>query len=78
MHQPADEFARFHQRLCTGGWLAIMTTFLNNDDGSVDWSYRRDITHVVFYRETTFRHIAGEFGWECIVPRKNTVLMRKR
>jgi len=75
--QPAEEFARFDRMLHPGGWLALMTSFQTDDDSFASWHYRRDPTHVVFYREETLRHIAGRLGWKCEIPRKDIVLMKK-
>ena len=55
-----------------------MTTFQNHDAQFANWSYRRDPTHVVFYREETFYHLAEQFGWRCIIPEKDVVLMQKQ
>lgn len=77
-HDPAAEFARFDRMLRPGGWLGVMTCFQTDDDRFARWHYRRDPTHVVFYREATFRHIAAGLGWVCEIPRKDVVLMRKR
>ena len=41
-----------------------MTCFQNADDRFATWHYRRDPTHVVFYREETFAWLAAHFGWE--------------
>lgn len=76
-HQPAKEFTRFDRMLRPGGWLAIMTCFQTDDDCFASWHYRRDPTHVVFYREATLRHIAHGFGWSCEIPVKNVALMQK-
>jgi len=76
-HCPAREWIRLDGLLRPGGWLAIMTGFLDADHRFAKWHYRRDPTHVVFYREQTFHHLAGQFGWQCEVPEKNVVLMRK-
>lgn len=76
-HQPAEEFARFGQMLRPGGWLAVMTCFQTDDDRFSSWHYRRDPTHVVFYREATLRHIARGFGWSCEIPIKDVALMQK-
>ncbi|HDQ99348.1 MAG TPA: class I SAM-dependent methyltransferase, partial [candidate division WOR-3 bacterium] len=64
-HRPAEEFARFDRMLRPGGWLGVMTRFLADDDRFADWHYRRDPTHVVFYKEATFRHIAAHYRWNC-------------
>lgn len=76
-HQPAEEFARFEQMLRPGGWLAVMTCFQTDDARFSSWHYRRDSTHVVFYRETTLRYIAQSFGWSCEIPVKDVALMQK-
>lgn len=75
--RPAEEFAKFDRMLRPGGWLAVMTCFQDNDDRFASWYYRRDPTHVVFYRETTLRHLAGRFGWSCEIPVKDVALMQK-
>jgi len=76
-HRPDDEFARFNRMLRPGGWLALMTSFQTDDDRFATWHYRRDPTHVVFYRDATFRHIASRFGWILEIPYKDVALMRK-
>lgn len=76
-HRPAEEFARFDRMLRPGGWLALMTCFQTDDHRFASWHYRRDMTHVVFYREETLRHIARRFGWSCEIPVKDVALMQK-
>ncbi|MFV8824433.1 class I SAM-dependent methyltransferase [Thauera sp. WH-2] len=76
-HDPATEFSRFDRMLHPGGWLALMTCFQTDDARFANWHYRRDPTHVVFYREATFRHIARLLGWQCEIPCKDVVLMQK-
>ncbi len=77
-HQPAAEFRRLDAMLRPGGWLALMTRFQTDDARFAQWHYRRDPTHVVFYRETTLRWLAQHHGWHCEVPGANVVLMQKR
>lgn len=76
-HLPANEFSRLDAMLNLGGWLGIMTSFLTNETQFANWHYRRDPTHVAFYREKTFEYIAWQFGWNCEIPSKNIVLMQK-
>lgn len=76
-HDPAQEFARFQKLLRPGGWLAVMTCFQTDDAAFANWHYRKDPTHVVFYREDTFRYLARHYGWSCAIPRKDVVLMQK-
>lgn len=76
-HDPATEFARLDALLRPGGWLGIMTCFQTDDARFAGWHYRRDPTHVVFYRESTFRFLARRFRWQCHIPGKDVVLMHK-
>lgn len=76
-HDPAREFARLDSLLRPGGWLGIMTCFLPDGQRFDEWHYRRDETHVAFYRPETFHRLAGQFGWHCEIPVKDIVLMRK-
>lgn len=76
-HHPAEEFARLDRLLKPGGWLAVMTNFQTDDSAFAQWHYRRDPTHVVFYREATFRWLSGHYGWMCEIPRANVALMKK-
>lgn len=77
-HDPAGEFDRLSSLLRRGGLLALMTCFQTEDARFADWHYRRDPTHVVFYRETTLRHLAARRGWTIEVPAKDVAILQKR
>lgn len=76
-HEPAREFDRLQQLLRRGGWLAIMTAFQSVDRLFAQWHYRRDPTHVAFYREGTFRRIAKDRGWELLIPCPDVAMFRR-
>ncbi len=76
-HQPHAEFTRLVGLLKPNGLLALMTTFQTDDHRFADWHYRRDPTHVVFYRQETFHVIAAKFGLACEIPCQNVVFLRK-
>lgn len=76
-HQPRVEFARLDSLLRPGGLLAVMTTLQTEDARFEQWYYRRDPTHVTFYREFTMRVVAAQHGWTCETPAENVVLFRK-
>ena len=76
-HHPAKEFNKLNSLLKPGGWLGIMTSFQTDDSHFENWGYRRDPTHVVFYRIKTFMVVAEQMGWSCEIPCKNIVLMNK-
>lgn len=77
LHYPSEEFARLGRLLKPGGCLAVMTNFQTDDAAFAHWHYRRDPTHVVFYRETTFRTLAHRHDWTCEFPCANVVFLRK-
>lgn len=76
-HRPADEFDRLMALVRPGGWLAVMTCFQTDDARFAGWHYRKDPTHVVFYREATLRLLAARRGWSCEIPVKDVALMRR-
>jgi SAM-dependent methyltransferase len=77
-HDPAREFARLQALLRPGGWLAVMTCFQTDDARFADWHYRRDPTHVAFYRAETFVWLARHHQWHCEIPTKDVVLLRRQ
>ncbi|WP_372966480.1 class I SAM-dependent methyltransferase [Marinobacter sp.] len=77
LHKPAEVFACLNRLLKPGGMLGVMTCFQTDDDRFDNWHYRRDPTHVVFYREQTFAWLAMKYGWQMSVPCKDVVLFRK-
>ncbi|MBW4935899.1 class I SAM-dependent methyltransferase [Marinobacter sp. F4206] len=77
LHHPWKVFRQLDRLLKPGGWLGIMTCFQTDDARFASWHYRRDPTHVVFYREQTLSVIAERLGWELTVPRKDVALFRK-
>ena len=76
-HRPNDEFRRLDGLLRPGGILAVMTMFQTDDGRFAGWHYRKDPTHVVFYREQTLQVIAGDFGWTCDFPAPNVAFFVK-
>lgn len=78
LHHPAEVFRQLDALLKPGGWLGIMTCFQTDDARFDNWHYRRDPTHVVFYREATFQWLAEHYGWYLEIPRKDVVLLQKQ
>lgn len=75
-HAPGQEFDRLGTMLRPGGWLGVMTCFQTDDARFGDWQYRKDPTHVVFYRAETFAHVAATRGWSCSLPCKDVALLQ--
>lgn len=76
-HDPAGEFERLDALLRPGGWLIVTTRFQTDDSRFAGWHYRRDPTHVVFYRPETFRLIGQRLGWQVACQPPQLVVMRK-
>ncbi|PKQ13451.1 MAG: methyltransferase type 12 [Alphaproteobacteria bacterium HGW-Alphaproteobacteria-1] len=74
-HAPAVEFDRLGALLRPGGLLAVMTCFQTEDARFETWHYRKDPTHVVFYRAETFGIIAAMRGWECEIVAKDVAFL---
>jgi len=76
-HHPAREFERLDALLRPGGWLGIMTRFQTEDARFADWHYRRDPTHVVFYRTETMEWLGQRYGWKMEILPPNMVIAQK-
>lgn len=76
-HLPLREFDRIKSMLNPGGLLALMTCFQRDDGRFAGWHYRKDPTHVVFYREETFRRLADQWGWRLEIPEKDVAFFTK-
>jgi SAM-dependent methyltransferase len=77
LHAPGDEIDRLATRVRLGGWLALTTCLQTDDARFARWWYRRDPTHVVFYRARTLHVLAAELGWRCELPAKDVALMKR-
>ena len=76
-YHPAMEFQRLNQLLRNGGWLGVMTKMLESDTDFAGWWYRREPTHVCFYKRETMDWIAEQYAWDVEYPRENITLFHK-
>lgn len=77
LHDPSTTLKLLDSLFRPGGWLAVMTCFQTDDSRFANWHYRRDPTHVVFYRQATLSWIANHFGWHLTIPVKDVALFQK-
>lgn len=78
LFDPQREFRLLSSLLRPGGGvLAIMTEILESETDFAGWWYRKDPTHVCFYRKETFEWIAGNLGLRCEFERKNIIFLVK-
>lgn len=76
-HDPRAMFDRLHHLVNDGGILAVMTMVQDDDAAFATWHYRRDPTHVAFYRIETFEWIAAHYGYTLATPHKNVAFFQK-
>ena len=77
LHRPGEELGRIERLLRPGGWFGVTTEVLGNDERFAGWWYRRDPTHVAFYRRETFGWIAKRFDWKVAFPARTVVLFQR-
>ena len=75
---PCEEFDKINNLLENNAWFGVMTTFLTKDEMFENWYYRRDPTHVVFFKKKTFQHIGFQRNWQVFFPSENIVLFHKK
>ncbi len=77
LRRPAEDLSRLDRLLKPGGLLGVMTGVLEDDAAFPGWWYRKDFTHIGFYRPETLAWIAGRFGWTLTRPSRDAALFRK-
>lgn len=77
LRHPAQIFRQLDRLLAPGGWLGVMTCFQTDDERFANWHYRRDPTHIVFYRQATLEWLANAHGWALEIPAKDVALFQK-
>jgi len=77
LRRPAEDLARLDALLKPEGTLAVMTGVLEDDAAFAGWWYRRDFTHIAFYRPETLEWIARDRRWALSRPSRDAALFRK-
>ena len=74
-----EVMALFSHHLKHNGYLALMTQFHPDDTAAyLNWWYRRDPTHISFFRPETFRVLAMNYGFKLLYhDDKKLILLQK-
>jgi SAM-dependent methyltransferase len=75
-HTPGRLLDDMSRLLRPGGLLAVMTSFVPDDERFATWHYRRDHTHVGFYSPQALAWVARRRGWSLVIPAPNVALFR--
>lgn len=75
LHDPAAVLGRIRGLLRPGGILAVMTCLLGDAVDFPRWHYRRDCTHVAFWRRQSFDWLARHWGWRCEQVARDVILL---
>lgn len=74
---PHEEFLLLRRLVNVDGYLGMMTQLLDDSIDFKNWYYRRDETHVAFYRRETFDWIASHYGFHSpTVHNENLITLR--
>ena len=74
---PGVELDRLWRLLRPGGWLAIMTKRVRDQDAFKTWHYITDPTHIAYFSEATFFWLAERWSAEIEIVGNDVVLFKK-
>ena len=76
LHHPGDELRRLIGLLVPGGYLAVRTGVFSGDADAFDrWWYRRDVTHVSFWTDSTIDWLCRTYTLTNVLRQPGTVLV---
>lgn len=78
LRQPKKEFDLLFSMLNPNGWLAIMTKLVRNSVAFSSWHYIRDMTHISFFSQPTFKYLAKSYNADLTFVADDAILLQKR
>ncbi len=77
-HNPKQEIQKLKRLLKPNGWLIIMTLLYHDKIDFINWSYRKDSTHIFIYTKKTLHYIAEKFNFSIEIYDDRLVKFIKR
>lgn len=74
LRAPGETFDSMARLVAPGGVLGVLTSVLEDDASFPGWWYRRDPTHIAFYRPETLGWIERRLGWTLARPSRDAAL----
>ncbi|MEI8347453.1 MAG: class I SAM-dependent methyltransferase [Pseudomonadota bacterium] len=77
---PKEEWKKLTRMLLPRGLIGISTNWWQHQDSKKfsDWYYRRDPTHLCFYRMATLKYLADKFSLEIVVAEHPIIIFQKK
>ncbi|HBD95265.1 MAG: hypothetical protein A2015_16265 [Spirochaetes bacterium GWF1_31_7] len=75
---PLKELKMIDTFLQSNGFLIIMTELWSETKPLSEWWYSKDITHVTFYKKSTFEYIADTFHYTIVYENNKNILILKK
>lgn len=76
LREPREEIQRLISTLKPNGYLGIMTKLLPPFDKFANWHYKRDLTHICFYSDSTFEWLAKEWDLSLEIIGNDVVILQ--
>jgi len=76
LREPREELEQLMSMLKPGGYLGIMTKLLPPAEQFPTWHYKRDLTHIGFYADSTFEWIAEQWGLSLEIIASDVIILR--
>ena len=77
LHQPRQVIEQLVSLLKPNGVLGVMTKRVIDKEKFASWHYKNDLTHIVFFADSTFDWLAREFGLGVEFVEKDVVFLTK-
>ena len=78
LHDPNREFTAMFKMLNPGGWLGMMTKLVMDEHAFRQWHYIRDMTHICFYSQRTFKYLAQRFNADLTFVANDVILLNRK
>lgn len=75
---PAREISLIYSLLARGGYLSVMTKFLDSEINFSSWYYAMDPTHLTFYGTQVFSYIAEKWSFSIFYMDSESLVVFKK
>jgi hypothetical protein len=76
LREPREELQRLTGMLRPNGYLGIMTKLLPPLNKFAGWHYKREITHICFYSDSTFEWVAAHWDLSLEIIGNDVVILQ--